>query len=85
MVGEYGLWSPIIMAGMAVQFYFYKMNYTESILLLTNISTFVCVCMGMYFDRVYLRELIDYFRLFIVATGCLSERRPQKTVSCYGG
>ena len=26
-----------------------------------------------------------YFRLFIVATGCLSERRPQKTVSCYGG
>ena len=29
--------------------------------------------------------LIDYFRLFIVATGCPSERRPQKTVSCYGG
>ena len=26
-----------------------------------------------------------YFRLFIVATGCPSERRPQKTVSCYGG
>ena len=26
----------------------------------------------------------DYFRLFIVATGCPSERRPQKTVSCYG-
>ena len=25
----------------------------------------------------------DYFRLFIVATGCPSERRPQKTVSCY--
>ena len=23
-------------------------------------------------------------RLFIVATGCPSERRPQKTVSCYG-
>ena len=28
--------------------------------------------------------LIDYCRLFIVATGCPSERRPQKTVSCYG-
>ena len=27
----------------------------------------------------------DYFRLFVVATGCPSERRPQKTVSCYGG
>ena len=26
-----------------------------------------------------------YFRLFIVATGCPSERRPQMTVSCYGG
>ena len=26
-----------------------------------------------------------YFILFIVATGCPSERRPQKTVSCYGG
>ena len=26
-----------------------------------------------------------YFRLFIVATGYPSERRPQKTVSCYGG
>ena len=30
-------------------------------------------------------ELIDYFRLFIVATGCPSEQHPQKTVSCYGG
>ena len=30
-------------------------------------------------------DLIDYFRLFIVDTGCPSERRPQKTVSCYGG
>ena len=29
--------------------------------------------------------LFDYFRLFIVATGCPSEQRPQKTVSCYGG
>ena len=29
--------------------------------------------------------LIDYFRLFIVATGCTSARRPQETVSCYGG
>ena len=29
-------------------------------------------------------RLIDYFRLFIVATGCPSERRPQKTVNCYG-
>ena len=28
---------------------------------------------------------LDYFRLFIVATGCPSDRRPQKTVSCYGG
>ena len=27
----------------------------------------------------------DYFRLFIVATGCPTARRPQKTVSCYGG
>ena len=26
-----------------------------------------------------------YFRLFIVTTGCPSERRPQKTVSCYEG
>ena len=26
----------------------------------------------------------DYFRLFIVATGCPSEWRPQKTVSCLG-
>ena len=32
------------------------------------------------FDRVF-----GCFRLFIVATGCPSERRPQKTVSCYGG
>ena len=30
-------------------------------------------------------DLIDYFRLFIVATGCPSERRSQKTVSCYWG
>ena len=29
--------------------------------------------------------IIFVFRLFIVATGCPSERRPQKTVSCYGG
>ena len=29
--------------------------------------------------------LVGYFRLFIVATGCPSERRPQKTVICYGG
>ena len=29
--------------------------------------------------------LVDYFCLFIVATGCPSDRRPQKTVSCYGG
>ena len=29
-------------------------------------------------------HLVDYFRLFIVATGCPSERRPQKTLSCYG-
>ena len=29
--------------------------------------------------------LIDYLCLFIVATGCPSERRPQKTVSCYRG
>ena len=27
-------------------------------------------------------EVIGYFRLFIVATGCPSERLPQKTVSC---
>ena len=33
----------------------------------------------------WLEEQIDYFRIFIVATGCPSERRPQKTVSCYGG
>ena len=31
------------------------------------------------------RYWFGYFRLFIVATGCPSERRPQKTVSCYGG
>ena len=35
--------------------------------------------------RLKIGILIDYFRLFIVATGCPSERRPQKTVSCYGG
>ena len=29
--------------------------------------------------------LFGFFRLFIVATGCPSERCPQKTVSCYGG
>ena len=29
--------------------------------------------------------VVDYFRLFIVATGCPSERRPQRTVRCYGG
>ena len=29
--------------------------------------------------------LVSYFRLFIVATGCLSERHAQNTVSCYGG
>ena len=28
--------------------------------------------------------MFDYFRLFIIATGCPSERRPQKMVSCYG-
>ena len=33
--------------------------------------------------RIY--ALVGYFRLFIVATGCPSERRPQKTVNCYGG
>ena len=26
----------------------------------------------------------DYFRLFIIATGCPSEQCPQKTVSYYG-
>ena len=26
-----------------------------------------------------------YFCLFIIATGCPSEQRPKKTVSCYGG
>ena len=31
------------------------------------------------------RQPFDYFRLFIVAIGCPSERRPQRTVSCYGG
>ena len=31
------------------------------------------------------KSYFDYFHLFIVATGCPSERRPQKTVSCYGG
>ena len=29
-------------------------------------------------------KCFGYFRLFIFATGCPSERRPQKTVSCYG-
>ena len=28
---------------------------------------------------------VSYFCSFIVATGCPSERCPQKTVSCYGG
>ena len=28
--------------------------------------------------------LVGYFRLFIVATGCPSERLPQRTVSSYG-
>ena len=37
------------------------------------------------FYSLHTKDLIDYFRLFIVATGCPSERRPQKTVSCYGG
>ena len=32
-----------------------------------------------------LLRLIDYFRLFTVATGCPSERRPQKTAGRYGG
>ena len=27
---------------------------------------------------------VGYFCLFIVAIGCSSEQRPQKTVSCYG-
>ena len=37
-------------------------------------------------DEIYhIPVYIDYFRLFIVATGCPYERRPQKTVSCYGG
>ena len=30
-------------------------------------------------------SFVGYLRLFIVATGCSSERRPQKTVCCYGG
>ena len=30
-------------------------------------------------------SLVAYFRLFIVAIGCPSEQRPQKTISCYGG
>ena len=29
--------------------------------------------------------VIGYLRLFIVATGCPSERYTQKTVSCYTG
>ena len=32
-----------------------------------------------------IKDLAGYFRLFIVATGCPSEQRPKKTVSCYGG
>ena len=29
-------------------------------------------------------RLVGYFHLFVVATGCPSERCPRKTVSCYG-
>ena len=36
----------------------------------------------MYIDN---DSYFDYFHLFIVATSCPSERRPQKTVSCYRG
>ena len=32
-----------------------------------------------------LRSEFRFVLLFIVATGCPSERRPQKTFSCYGG
>ena len=35
--------------------------------------------------RILPKALIDYCRLFIVATGYPSERRPRQTVSCYGG
>ena len=31
------------------------------------------------------RNQFVYFHVFIVAIGCPSERRPQKTISCCGG
>ena len=46
----------------------------------------LCCGVEYTFPAKYNRQIqFDYFRLFIVATGCPSERRPQKTVSCYGG
>ena len=39
-----------------------------------GVSTFVILLLNILFC---------YFHLFIVATCCPSERRPQKTVSCY--
>ena len=36
-------------------------------------------------NRILPNASFYHFRLFMVATGCPSERRPQKTVSCYGG
>ena len=43
-----------------------------------------------YFENKHLSSLVIFvylssFRLFIVASGCPSERRPRKMVSCYGG
>ena len=42
----------------------------------------VAQMMQVLFERI---DLFGYFRLSIFATGCPSERRPQKTVSCYEG
>ena len=50
-----------------------------------NILCFINNCNDVqhYFQH-YFSWLVGYFHLFIVATGCPSERCPQKTVSCYG-
>ena len=55
--------------------------YSGGVCRIRSDCTYVQADLALHSQRV----LIDYFRLFIVATGCPSERRPQKTVSCYGG
>ena len=50
-----------------------------------NIPVYLILIYTVLVCKFKTHGLVGCFRLFIVATDCPSERRPQKTVICYGG